>query len=40
MMWEHILYMKPSTAQMDAVVILARLEGKFKEEDIDASSAR
>lgn len=31
-----ILYMKPSTAQMDAVVILARLEGKFKEEDIDA----
>ncbi|KQC32559.1 3-ketoacyl-(acyl-carrier-protein) reductase [Nonlabens sp. YIK11] len=30
------LYMNPSTAQMDAIVVLAKLEGKFKEEEIDA----
>lgn len=30
------LFMNPSTAQMDAIVILARLDGKFKEEEIDA----
>lgn len=30
------VFMRPSTAQMDAILILARLEGKFKEKEIDA----
>ncbi|SCY38195.1 hypothetical protein SAMN05192588_2588 [Nonlabens sp. Hel1_33_55] len=30
------LFMNPSKAQMDAIIVLARLEGKFKEEEIDA----
>ncbi len=31
-----IVFLNPSTAQLNAVVVLARLEGKFKEEEIDA----
>ncbi|BAO55075.1 peptidase associated/transthyretin-like domain-containing protein [Nonlabens marinus] len=31
-----VLYLNPSTAELEAVVVQARLDGKFKEEDIDA----
>jgi len=33
---ESTLYLDPATAQLDAVIVQARLDGKFEEEEIDA----